>query len=70
MWKRELGSVNDFIVGKRPYHSRQNNRDAGADRDGGVTLWTQNDLLHRLLTLPMLYNGDLVVGDSELSALD
>ncbi len=33
--------------------------------DGGVTLWTQSDLLHRLLTSPVLYNGDLVVGDSE-----
>lgn len=33
--------------------------------DGGVTLWTQSDLLHRLLTSPVLYNGNLVVGDSE-----
>ncbi|MGQ7096107.1 outer membrane protein assembly factor BamB family protein, partial [Escherichia coli] len=33
--------------------------------DGGVTLWAQSDLLHRLLTSPVLYNGNLVVGDSE-----
>ncbi len=33
--------------------------------DGGVTLWTQSDLLHRLLTSPVLYNGNPVVGDSE-----
>ncbi len=30
-----------------------------------MTLWTQSDLLHRLLTAPVLYNGNLVVGDSE-----
>lgn len=33
--------------------------------DGGVTLWRQSDLLHRNLTAPVLYNGYLVVGDSE-----
>ncbi|MDP1217489.1 outer membrane protein assembly factor BamB, partial [Klebsiella pneumoniae] len=33
--------------------------------DGCVTLWTQSDLLQRLLTAPVLYNGNLVVGDSE-----
>jgi len=58
MWKRELGSVNDFVVdGNRIYLVDQNDR--------GVTLWTQSDLLHRLLTAPALYNGSLVVGDSE-----
>ncbi len=30
-----------------------------------MTLGTQNDLLHRLLTAPALYNGSSVVGDSE-----
>lgn len=66
MWKRELGSVNDFIVdGNRIYIVDQNDRILALTTDGGVTLWTQSDLLHRLLTAPALYNGSLVVGDSE-----
>ena len=66
IWKRELGSVNDFIVdGDRIYLVDQNDRLLALTTDGGVTLWTQSDLLHRLLTSPALYNGSLVVGDSE-----
>ncbi|MDX6020326.1 outer membrane protein assembly factor BamB [Scandinavium sp. V105_16] len=66
MWKRELGSVNDFVVdGNRIYLVDQNDRLLALSTDGGVTLWTQSDLLHRLLTSPVLYNGSLVVGDSE-----
>ena len=66
MWKRELGSVNDFIVdGDRIYIVDQNDRPLALTTDGGVTLWTQSDLLHRLLTSPALYNGSLVVGDAE-----
>ena len=66
LWKRELGSVNDFIVdGNRIYIVDQNDRILALTTDGGVTLWTQSDLLHRLLTAPALYNGSLVVGDSE-----
>lgn len=66
MWKRELGSVNDFIVdGNRIYLVDQNDRVLALSTEGGVTLWTQSDLLHRLLTAPALYNGSLVVGDSE-----
>lgn len=66
LWKRELGSVNDFIVdGNRIYMVDQNDRLLALTTDGGVTLWTQSDLLHRLLTAPALYNGSLVVGDSE-----
>lgn len=59
MWKRELGSVNDFIVdGNRIYLVDQNDRVMALTIDGGVTLWTQSDLLHRLLTSPVLYNGN------------
>ena len=66
MWKREMGSVNDFIVdGNRIYLVDQNDRVVALNVDGGVTLWTQSDLLHRNLTAPVLYNGYLVVGDSE-----
>mgnify|MGYP001048631212 FL=1 len=66
MWKRELGSVNDFIVdGNRIYLVDQNDRLLALTTDGGVTLWTQSDLLHRNLTSPALYNGYIVTGDSE-----
>lgn len=66
MWKREMGSVNDFIVdGNRIYLVDQNDRVVALNVAGGVTLWTQSDLLHRNLTAPVLYNGYLVVGDSE-----
>ena len=66
MWKRELGSVNDFIVdANRIFLVDQNDRVLALNAEGGVTLWTQSDLLHRNLTSPALYNGYLVVGDSE-----
>lgn len=66
MWKRELGSVSDFIVdANRIFLVDQNDRVVALNADGGVTLWTQSDLLHRNLTSPALYNGYLVVGDSE-----
>ncbi|WP_312690661.1 outer membrane protein assembly factor BamB [Kosakonia sp.] len=66
MWKRELGSVSDFIVdGNRIYLIDQNDRVLALTTDGGVTLWTQSDLLHRNLTAPALYNGYIVTGDSE-----
>ncbi len=66
MWKRELGSVSDFIVdGNRIYMIDQNDRVLALTTDGGVTLWTQSDLLHRNLTSPVLYNGYIVTGDSE-----
>ncbi|MCT4701472.1 outer membrane protein assembly factor BamB [Enterobacteriaceae bacterium H20N1] len=66
MWKRELGSVNDFIVdANRIFLVDQNDRVIALNAEGGVTLWTQSDLLHRNLTTPALYNGYLVVGDSE-----
>ncbi|MCL5498892.1 outer membrane protein assembly factor BamB [Escherichia coli] len=66
MWKRELGSVSNFIVdGNRIYMIDQNDRVLALTTDGGVTLWTQSDLLHRNLTAPALYNGYIVTGDSE-----
>lgn len=66
MWKRELGSVNDFIVDAgRIYIVDQNDRLVALTADGGTTLWTQAELLHRNLTAPALFNGYLVVGDSE-----
>lgn len=66
MWKRDLGSVSDFVIdGNRIYVIDQNDRVLALSTDGGVTLWTQSDLLHRNLTSPALYNGYIVTGDSE-----
>ncbi|MFC3396400.1 outer membrane protein assembly factor BamB [Brenneria rubrifaciens] len=66
LWKRELGSVHDFIVdGDRIYLVDQSDRIVALNTNGGVNLWRQSDLLHRNLTAPALFNGYLVVGDSE-----
>lgn len=66
MWKRELGSVNDFVIdGDRIYLVDQSDRVLALSTEGGVTQWTQSDLLHRNLTTPALFNGYIVVGDSE-----
>lgn len=66
LWKRELGSVHDFIINdSHIYLVDQNDRIMSLTIDGGVTVWTQSDLLHRGLTSPVLYDGYLVVGDSE-----
>ncbi|MDV5357699.1 outer membrane protein assembly factor BamB [Enterobacter asburiae] len=66
MWKRDLGSVSDFVIdGNRIYIIDQNDRVLALSTDGGVTLWTQSDLLHRNLASPALYNGYIVTGDSE-----
>lgn len=66
LWKRELGSVHDFIIdGDRIFLVDQNDRVVALNTNGGVNLWRQSDLLHRNLTAPALYNGYLVVGDSE-----
>ncbi|MGM3175862.1 outer membrane protein assembly factor BamB [Dickeya lacustris] len=65
-WKREIGSVNDFIVdGSRIYLVDQDDRIVALNTSGGVVVWKQGDLLHRNLTAPVLYNGYLVAGDAE-----
>ncbi|AFJ46154.1 outer membrane protein assembly factor BamB [Shimwellia blattae] len=66
LWKRELGSVNNFIVDAgRIFLVDQSDRVLSLTTDGGVTMWTQEKLLHRNLTAPVLFNGYLVVADSE-----
>lgn len=66
LWKRELGSVLDFVINDNHiYLVDQNDRIISLTIDGGVTVWTQSDLLHRGLTSPVLYDGYIVVGDSE-----
>lgn len=66
IWKRELGSVNDFIVdASRIYLVDQNDRLVALSTEGGVTVWTQGDLLHRKLTPAVIFNGYLVTGDAK-----
>lgn len=66
IWKREIGSVHDMIVDAgHIYLVDQDDRVVALSIEGGVTVWRQSDLLHRNLTSPVLYNGYLVVGDSE-----
>lgn len=66
LWKREIGGVKDLIVDAgRIYLVDQDDRVIALNADGGVAIWRQSDLLHRNLTSPVLYNGYLVVGDSE-----
>lgn len=66
IWKREIGSVHDFIVDAgHIYLVDQDDRVMATNTEGGISLWRQSDLLHRNLTPPALYNGYLVVGDAE-----
>lgn len=66
VWRREVGSVSDFIVDAgRIFIVDQDDRVVALNTQGGVSLWRQSDLLHRNLTAPVLYNGYLVVGDAE-----
>ncbi|NBM55990.1 outer membrane protein assembly factor BamB [Proteus sp. G2669] len=66
LWKRDLGSVNDMVLlGDNLYLVDQNDRVLSVRKSDGVTLWTQEDLLHRNLTAPAIFDGYLVVGDAE-----
>ncbi|MBE8595947.1 outer membrane protein assembly factor BamB [Xenorhabdus sp. BG5] len=66
IWKRDLGSVHDMVVtDSNIFIVDQDDRILSLRKSDGVTLWSQNDLLHRNLTAPEMYNGYLVVGDVE-----
>ncbi|WP_338804779.1 outer membrane protein assembly factor BamB [Xenorhabdus griffiniae] len=66
IWKRDLGSVHDMVVtDSNIFVVDQDDRILSLRKSDGVTLWSQNDLLHRHLTAPEMYNGYLVVGDAE-----
>ncbi|GKX51316.1 outer membrane protein assembly factor BamB [Budvicia aquatica] len=66
LWKRDMGSVNDFFIDSgKIYLVDQNDRVVALDINGGAILWTQSDLLHRGLTAPVIFNGYVVVGDAE-----
>ncbi|MGP1928488.1 MAG: outer membrane protein assembly factor BamB [Arsenophonus sp. NC-WZS1-MAG3] len=66
IWKRDLGTVNDIIVANDIiYLVDQNDRVLAVHKNNGITSWTQDALLHRNLTAPIIYDGYLVIGDGE-----
>lgn len=67
IWKRNLGSVNDFIIDRnRIYLVDQSDRLVALSIEGSTSvLWTQSDLLHRNLTSPVIFNGYLITGDTK-----
>ncbi|WP_457913800.1 outer membrane protein assembly factor BamB [Candidatus Gillettellia adelgis] len=65
IWKRDLGTVNDFIVNEnRIYLINQNDQLVALRETDGLTVWIQNDLIHHQLTSPVIFNGYLVIGDA------
>lgn len=66
LWKHAIGSVNDIIITNNIlYLIDQNDQILAIRKNDGVILWTQDALLHRNLTAPIIYDGYLVVGDGE-----
>ncbi|MDT9587541.1 MAG: outer membrane protein assembly factor BamB [Candidatus Arsenophonus melophagi] len=66
IWKRNFGSVNDIILAKNNiYLVDQNDLVLALNKYDGCILWTQEALLHRHLTAPVIYDDYLVLGDGE-----
>ncbi|MGP1947646.1 MAG: outer membrane protein assembly factor BamB [Arsenophonus sp. NC-PG7-MAG3] len=66
IWKRDLGTVNDIILANDIiYLVDQNDRVLAVHKKDGIISWTQDALLHRNLTAPIIYDDYLVVGDGE-----
>lgn len=66
LWQRAFGSVNDFIIDNNQlFFVDQTDRVMAINLASGASLWTQSDLLHRQLTAPLLFQGYIIVGDSE-----
>lgn len=66
LWKRDFGSVNELVLdGESLYVVDQDDNVYGLRAVDGVTMWSQDKLLHRNLSAPEIFNGYLVVGDGE-----
>ncbi|CAJ0992223.1 outer membrane protein assembly factor BamB [Pantoea sp. Nvir] len=66
LWKRKIGGVRDIVVDHgNIYLVDKEDRVIALTADGGATIWSQNALMYRALTSPILFNGWLIVGDSE-----
>ena len=66
LWKRDFGSVNELVLdGESLYVVDQDDNVYGLRAADGVTMWSQDKLLHRNLSAPEIFNGYLVVRDGE-----
>lgn len=66
IWKRNIGSTHSFVIDSgRIFIVDQEDRLQALSMDGGAVIWKQNDLLHRQLTDPVMYQGYIIVGDAE-----
>ncbi|MEM8025854.1 outer membrane protein assembly factor BamB [Morganella morganii] len=66
LWKRDFGSVNELVLdGESLYVVDQDDNVYGLRAADGVTMWSQDKLLHRNLSAPEIFNGYLVMGDGE-----
>ena len=66
IWSREASSVNGLTVGSSyVYYTDSDSVIWALDRSSGEVLWKQEALEHRKVTAPVLYQGNLVVGDFE-----
>lgn len=66
IWKRNIGSTHSFVIDAgRIFIVDQDDRVQALSIEGGGVVWKQNDLLHRQLTDPVIYQGHIVVGDEE-----
>ena len=66
IWQREIGTITDFIAqGDVIYAVDNTDRVLAIDRHNGSLLWTQDQLLHRGLTAPVVYQDYVVIGDED-----
>ncbi|OAN14296.1 outer membrane protein assembly factor BamB [Photobacterium jeanii] len=66
VWKRSYSSANNFIVaGSQVYLITDKDHIVAVDARSGTEIWQNKELEYRLLTSPVVINGNIVVGDSE-----
>ncbi|MCO6523769.1 MAG: outer membrane protein assembly factor BamB [Candidatus Schmidhempelia sp.] len=66
LWHRSLGSTHTFTMdNQRIVLVDQNDNIQALAIDSGSELWIQNELSHRRLTNPVIYQDYIVVGDYE-----
>ncbi|MDF7670582.1 outer membrane protein assembly factor BamB [Orbaceae bacterium ESL0721] len=66
VWRKELGSTHSFAVtDDKLFIVDQDDNLLSVSKKGGATLWKREELLHRQLTDPVIYQNYIVVGDFE-----
>lgn len=65
-WKRDYSSFENLLVrGGRIYLTDDQSHIYGLDQEGGIELWSNNEMFGRKLTGPQWHDGFIVVGDLE-----